>query len=125
DEPVATRPGESKEAAAGVSVPRAEPTFSRDLIDTYFRQMGDGALLSREQEIALAKRIEAAQVAVQGSLCGVPMLIERIASWGGELKSENLRLSELIDLSMSQDEPQSFEPGVPRTPAEDAASAER
>jgi RNA polymerase primary sigma factor len=125
DEPVATRPGETKEAAAGAAVPRAEPTFSRDLIDTYFRQMGDGALLSREQEIALAKRIEAAQVAVQESLCAVPMLVERIASWGAELKSERLRLSELIDLSMSQDEPQSFEPGVPRTPAEEEASAER
>jgi RNA polymerase primary sigma factor len=126
DEPAAPPTGETKEATpAGTPAPRAEPNFSRDLIDTYFRQMGDGALLSREQEIALAKRIEAAQVAVQASLCAVPMLIERIAAWGGELKAETLRLSELIDLSMSQDEPESFEPGVPRSPAEEEASAER
>jgi RNA polymerase primary sigma factor len=119
-------PPQAKEPIApGAAAPRAEPSFSRDLIDTYFRQMGDGALLSREQEIALAKRIEAAQVAVQESLCAVPMLIERIAGWGGELKVEKLRLSELIDLSMSQDEPESFEPGVPRSPAEEEASAQR
>ena len=122
----AVQPVDAKEAApAGTPAPRAEPNFSRDLIDTYFRQMGDGALLSREQEIALAKRIEAAQVAVQESLCAVPMLIERVAGWGGELKAGKLRLSELIDLSMSQDEPESFEPGVPRSPAEEEASAER
>jgi RNA polymerase primary sigma factor len=125
-EPGAGQQTEAKEpAAAGAAPARAEPSFSRDLIDTYFRQMGDGALLSREQEIALAKRIEAAQVAVQESLCAVPMLIERIAGWGGELKAEKLRLSEVIDLSMSQDEPESFEPGVPRSPAEEEASAER
>jgi RNA polymerase primary sigma factor len=126
DEPPAARQRDAKEAApADTPAPRAEPNFSRDLIDTYFRQMGDGALLSREQEIALAKRIEAAQVAVQESLCAVPLLIDRIAAWGGELKAETLRLSELIDLSMSQDEPESFEPGVPRSPAEEEASAER
>jgi RNA polymerase primary sigma factor len=126
EEPAARQQPDAKEPAAiGASAARAEPNFSRDLIDTYFRQMGDGALLSREQEIALAKRIEAAQVSVQASLCAVPMLIERIAAWGSELKSENLRLAELIDLSMSQDEPTSFQPGVPRSPAEEEASAER
>src|SRR5436190_21436452 len=85
EEPAARQQPDAKEPAAiGASAARAEPNFSRDLIDTYFRQMGDGALLSREQEIALAKRIEAAQVSVLASLCAVPMLIERIAAWGSE-----------------------------------------
>src|SRR5947209_13660832 len=51
--PAARQQSDAKEpAVTGASALRAEPNFSRDLIDTYFRQMGDGALLSREQEIA-------------------------------------------------------------------------
>ena len=36
-------------------------SFSRGLVDTYFRQMGNAGALSRGEEIALAKRIEASQ----------------------------------------------------------------
>jgi len=85
--------------APGEAVARREPEFSRDLLDTYFRQMGGAELLSREDEIALAKRIEAAQVAVLKGLCRVPMLLERIAGWGGELRAGRLHLRDLIDLS--------------------------
>jgi RNA polymerase primary sigma factor len=77
-----------------------EATFSRDLVDTYFRQMGDAELLSRDQEVALAKRIEAAQRDVQKSLCGIPMLIARIEQWGHELRAGIRRPGNLIDLSM-------------------------
>jgi RNA polymerase primary sigma factor len=80
-----------------------EPSFSRDLIDTYFRQMGDGELLSREAEIALAKRIEAAQQAVVESLCRVPLLMDRIDAWAGELRQDRRRLADLVDLSRSAD----------------------
>ena len=90
-------PGASRAAA------NREAGFSRDLIDTYFRQMGGAELLSREDEIALAKRIEAARSSVQASLCGVPMLVERIALWGGTLRAGELRLRDLIDLSMHSD----------------------
>src|SRR5262245_2007838 len=88
---------------APIVAPR-EPTFSRDLIGTYFRQMGDGELLTREEEIALAKRIEAAQLAVRKSLCRIPMLLERVAAWARELSAGRLRLEELLDLSMSIDD---------------------
>ena len=67
-------------------------SFSRGLLDTYFRQMGDAAWLSREKEIALAKRIETSQRAMLTALCRVPMLIERIARWGHELAEGRLRL---------------------------------
>jgi RNA polymerase primary sigma factor len=87
-----------------------EPTFSRDLVDTYFRQMGSSELLSREEELALAKRIEAAQLAVLKHLCRVPMLVTRIASWAGEFRAGTLRLGEVIDLSMSVDEVARHEP---------------
>src|ERR1700749_4517332 len=48
-------------------------SFSRGLVDTYFRQMGNAGALSREEVIALAKRIEASQRAMITGLCGVPM----------------------------------------------------
>jgi RNA polymerase primary sigma factor len=84
--------------------PRREAGFSRDLVDTYFRQLGEAELLSREDEIALAKRIEAAQRAILRGLCAVPMLIERMERWGCELREGRLRLRDLLDLSMHHDE---------------------
>jgi RNA polymerase primary sigma factor len=77
-----------------------DPSLSRDLIDVYFRQMGNADLLSREDEIALAKRIEAAQQAVLPGLCRVPMLVERIARWGQEVAEGRRPLGDLVDLSM-------------------------
>src|SRR5215510_7312529 len=79
----------------------AEPSFSRDLVDTYFRQMGNAELLSREQEIALAQRIEAAQQAVLTGLCRIPLVIERINQWGDDWREGRLRLDQIVDVSMS------------------------
>ncbi|MGP0092882.1 MAG: sigma-70 family RNA polymerase sigma factor [Xanthobacteraceae bacterium] len=76
-------------------------TFSADLIDTYFRQMGNGELLSREEETALAKRIEAAQRSMREGLCSIPGLIARMMGWGGALSRGELRLRDFIDLSIS------------------------
>jgi RNA polymerase primary sigma factor len=76
---------------------------SPDLIATYFRQMGRRELLTREQEIALAKRIEAAQGALVAGLCGVPMLIARIDRWGSELREGRRHLRDLVDLSAPDD----------------------
>ena len=90
------------QADAGEERAASSANFSRDLIDTYFRQMGDGELLSREQELALAKRIEAAQLSLVKSLCAVPMLIERIELWGNELHAGRLRLGSLVDFSARQ-----------------------
>jgi RNA polymerase primary sigma factor len=93
-------PTPDKPRSAGRVAASRETGFSRDLIDTYLRQMGGAELLSREDEIALAKRIEAARASVQASLCSVPMLVERIAQWGSALRAGQLRLRDLVDLSM-------------------------
>src|SRR5262245_53731313 len=99
------QPGASGDAVTdhdGADVPaRAEPGFSRDLVDTYFRQMGNSELLSREGEIALAKRIEAAQQAVLKGLCRIPMVIARIDAWTQEWAAGTLRIDQLVDPSMS------------------------
>ena len=117
---IATETGGTDSVKDGVAAPVGvrEANFSRDLIDTYFRQMGNAELLSREQELALAKRIEAAQLSVQQSLCGVPMLIAQIERWGRELAAGNLRLGSLIDVSMHQGDAEAdgmmISPGVPK-----------
>ena len=72
---------------------------------TYFRQMGRAEMITREQEVALAKRIEAAQQALVAGLCRVPMLIERIDGWGAELRESRLRLRDLVDLPAAGNEP--------------------
>jgi RNA polymerase primary sigma factor len=89
-------------AAGGAGRPD-EDRPSPDLIATYFRQMGRRELLSREQEIALAKRIETAQAALLTGLCGVPMLIARIDRWGSELREGRRHLRDLVDLSAPED----------------------
>ena len=94
---------DNKSRALGDAGPSRKTDFSRDLIDTYLRQMGGAELLSREEEIALAMRIEAAQSAVLKSLGRIPMLAERIARWASELRSGSLRLRDLVDLSMYRD----------------------
>ncbi|HEY4918856.1 MAG TPA: sigma-70 family RNA polymerase sigma factor [Xanthobacteraceae bacterium] len=83
---------------------REEPR-SPDLMATYFRQMGRAEMITREQEVALAKRIEAAQQALVAGLCRVPMLIERIDGWGAELRESRLRLRDLVDLPAAGNEP--------------------
>ena len=106
-ESAANRADEDGNERARVSAmaPQNAPSFSRSLVDTYFRQMGNAGALSREEEIALAKRIEASQRAILRGLCGVPVLIERIACWGHEVAEGRRRLVDLVDLSVAGDEP--------------------
>ncbi|HLH89665.1 MAG TPA: sigma-70 family RNA polymerase sigma factor [Xanthobacteraceae bacterium] len=103
---------------------RNEPR-SPDLMATYFRQMGRAEMITREQEVELAKRIESAQEALVAGLCRVPLLIEQIDRWGGELREERLRLRDLVDLPVSGNEsahgvvtPATYT--APRVPASDA-----
>jgi RNA polymerase primary sigma factor len=98
--PLYRLPGTS---AGEASVPE-KVSFSSDLVNIYFREMGGGELLSREAEVALARRIEAAQSSVLEGLCQVPLLIGRIDQWMGELRQGRLRLADLVDISKSGDE---------------------
>jgi RNA polymerase primary sigma factor len=88
------------------SGPEPGASFSRDLVGAYFRQMGHAELLSREQEVALAQRIEAAQQAVVGTLCRVPMLVFRIADWGQQIADGTCRPQQIVDLTAAQGPPQ-------------------
>ncbi len=102
-EPVETGPGKTALAGGQELAPSNRPqntaSFSRGLVDTYFRQMGDAAWLPREEEIALAKRIETSQGAILLALCRVPTAVEQIARWAREVADGQYRLLDLFDLS--------------------------
>ena len=78
--------------------------FSRDLLDSYFRHLGERDLVSREGQIELAKRIEGGERTVLEHLYRVPLLVERLASWGSDVGDGRLRLRDLLDLSLSDTE---------------------
>ncbi len=71
-----------------------------DPVRMYLKEMGSVELLSREGEIAIAKRIEAGKTVMIDGLCESPMTIKAIASWRDELLNGNMQLRDIIDLEM-------------------------
>src|SRR6476469_6364316 len=76
---------------------------SRDPLDAYFRNLNNAELLSRAEELALAKRIDEAQRALLIRLCRIPLIVERVGAWGDELRDGRLRLSYLLDVVPSDE----------------------
>ena len=70
---------------------------SRDPLDAYFRNLDNAKLLSRGEELALAKRIDEAQRALLICLCRIPLVVERVGAWGDQLRDGRLRLSYLLN----------------------------
>jgi RNA polymerase primary sigma factor len=69
-----------------------------DPVRMYLREMGSVELLSREGEIAIAKRIEAGRNTMIAGLCESPLTFKAIIVWRDELLSEDVLLREVIDL---------------------------
>ena len=69
-----------------------------DPVRMYLREMGSVELLSREGEIAIAKRIEAGRNTMILGLCESPLTFQAITIWRDELLSEDILLREVIDL---------------------------
>ncbi|MBL1146796.1 MAG: RNA polymerase sigma factor RpoD [Pseudomonadota bacterium] len=69
-----------------------------DPVRIYLREMGSVGLLSREGEIAIAKRIEAGRDMMIGGICESPMTIQAILEWHRALEKEEILLREIIDL---------------------------
>ena len=74
-----------------------------DPIRIYMRDMGKAKLLTREGEIALAKRIEAGRNIMIAGLCKSPLTFQAITIWHDELLSENIQLRDIIDLEATFD----------------------
>jgi RNA polymerase primary sigma factor len=90
-----------------------------DLVRVYLRDMGSAELLSREGEIAIAKRIEAAREAVIGGLCESPLTFQAIIIWRDELNEGKILLRDIIDLEATYSGPFAHPAG-----AEDCADRE-
>ncbi|MCP5076137.1 MAG: RNA polymerase sigma factor RpoD [Rhodobacteraceae bacterium] len=100
-----------------------------DPVRMYLREMGSVELLSREGEIAIAKRIEAGRNTMIAGLCESPLTFQAITIWREELLEEDILLRDVIDLettfgnAMEGDEEESVAEGI--KPVAGAAPAEK
>jgi len=76
-----------------------------DPVRMYLREMGSVELLSREGEIAIAKRIEAGRDMMIGGLCESPLTFRAIVAWHDALKAGRMLLRDIIDLEATQGGP--------------------
>ena len=86
---------------------RAEPSErTDDPVRMYLREMGSVELLSREGEIAIAKRIEAGREAMIAGLCESPLTFQAIIIWRDELNEGKILLRDIIDLEATYEGPE-------------------
>jgi len=85
---------------AGSAGNLAETDLGRtdDPVRMYLREMGTVELLSREGEIAIAKRIEAGREMMIGGICESPLTIQAIMTWHKALENGEMLLRDIIDL---------------------------
>ena len=82
-----------------VTAEKKEPSErTDDPVRMYLREMGSVELLSREGEIAIAKRIEAGREAMIAGLCESPLTFQAIIIWRDELNAGKVFLRDIIDL---------------------------
>jgi RNA polymerase primary sigma factor len=118
-EETADEPDEGARAVVAPSLPttgasRAEPTDrTDDPVRMYLRDMGSVELLSREGEIAIAKRIEAGREAMIAGLCESPLTFQAIIIWRDELNSAKLLLRDIIDLEATYEGPEAKNAPMP------------
>ena len=98
-------------SAVATTSTRAEPTErTDDPVRMYLREMGSVELLSREGEIAIAKRIEAGREAMIAGLCESPLTFQAIIIWRDELNEGKILLRDIIDLEATYEGPEAKQP---------------
>ena len=124
---VATVGGNRDVTLAGAEAEKLDRTD--DPVRMYLREMGSVELLSREGEIAIAKRIEAGRNTMIAGLCESPLTFQAITIWRDELLSEDILLRDVIDLettfSGQLGEEEGDEPVVESGAAQPASGGER
>ncbi|MEO0903662.1 MAG: RNA polymerase sigma factor region1.1 domain-containing protein, partial [Pseudomonadota bacterium] len=93
---VATVSGSREVTLGGAETEKLDRTD--DPVRMYLREMGSVELLSREGEIAIAKRIEAGRNTMILGLCESPLTFQAITIWRDELLNEDILLRDVIDL---------------------------
>ncbi len=89
---------EGEEYESGGNISSDDSGRTDDPVRMYLREMGSVELLSREGEIAIAKRIEAGREMMIGGMCEAPLAIESIIAWYQALQKGDILLREVIDL---------------------------
>src|ERR1022692_3861168 len=84
-----------------------------DPVRMYLREMGSVELLSREGEIAIAKRIEAGREAMIAGLCESPLTFQAVIIWRDELNDGKVFLRDIIDLEATYAGPDAKQMQVP------------
>jgi RNA polymerase primary sigma factor len=109
-------------AVAGVQSETLDRTD--DPVRMYLREMGSVELLSREGEIAIAKRIEAGRNTMIAGLCESPLTFQAIIIWRDELLSEEILLRDVIDLEATFGRSLDGEEDLDGPPLDDVAVGE-
>jgi len=125
---------ETESPQASGNVNEADLGRTDDPVRMYLREMGSVELLSREGEIAIAKRIEAGRDMMIGGICESPLTIKAIVQWHDALVNGDMLLRDIIDLDATHgggpgqaningegnDDAQTTGDGTPGTPGEAA-----
>jgi len=116
--------GESEEKkkedyASGGNIADDDTGRTDDPVRMYLREMGAVELLSREGEIAIAKRIEAGRELMIGGICESPLAIESIIAWYKALQEGDILLREVIDLDATYTGGPENQPDMTLRPAVD------
>ncbi len=114
DEAAEEAPGNVDEEAVG---------RTDDPVRMYLREMGSVELLSREGEIAIAKRIEAGRDMMIGGLCESPLTFRAIIAWHDALKGGRMLLRDIVDLEATQGGPAPTVAPMPGAPAIEATGS--
>jgi RNA polymerase primary sigma factor len=100
--PKVEKADEAEEEEPTGNVDEASLGRTDDPVRMYLREMGSVELLSREGEIAIAKRIEAGRDMMIGGLCESPLTFKAIISWHDQLKAGRMLLRDIVDLEATQ-----------------------
>ena len=98
----------------------AEYGRTDDPVRMYLREMGSVELLSREGEIAIAKRIEAGREKMIGGICESPLTLKRLTEWRDALLEGKMLLRDVIDLEATM----GAEEAIKASDAEDKGEAD-
>ncbi|TWG53840.1 RNA polymerase sigma factor RpoD [Aminobacter sp. J44] len=125
DDDESTELAESTGTALAAAPTKKEPTDrTDDPVRMYLREMGSVELLSREGEIAIAKRIEAGRETMIAGLCESPLTFQAIIIWRDELNEGKILLREIIDLEATYAGPEAKQAPIVERIEEDAKPKE-
>jgi RNA polymerase primary sigma factor len=117
---------ESKSKSLATAEKKEPSERTDDPVRMYLREMGSVELLSREGEIAIAKRIEAGREAMIAGLCESPLTFQAIIIWRDELNEGKIFLRDIIDLEATYagpDAKNNMNPAMIAGPAADGQAA--